>query len=153
MAAGSKGLATSGVNWGLSCTVADEASMGVILGHMKLFGAVDIGFAPLGPVRKQGKSRKAVESGRKGGLARAKAARRGTAERKPLLVAAEEAINGIAGPEFKTAIFTDALAKLGWKGNSQHHKAVTHLLEKKRIKRKGRGLYTKLPALVKTATG
>jgi hypothetical protein len=48
----SKGLATSNTRWGLSCVVMDEAAMGVILGHMKLFGATDIGFQPLGPVRK-----------------------------------------------------------------------------------------------------
>jgi hypothetical protein len=63
----SKGLATSGTRWGLSCTVADEASMGVILGHMKLFGADDIGFEPLGPAVKRHKNPANVKAGKAGG--------------------------------------------------------------------------------------
>jgi hypothetical protein len=152
MPSGSKGLATSGKRWGLSCVVEDEASMGVILGHMKLFGATDIGFDLIGPPAKRSKDPAHVQRGLK--AAETLRAKRGpTAGRKPLLAAAEDAIHGIAGPDFKTAVLTDALAKLGWKGSSQHHKAVTHLIETKRIRRKGRGLYTKLPLLVKTATG
>jgi hypothetical protein len=146
----SKGLATSNTRWGLSCVVMDEAAMGVILGHMKLFGAVDIGFAPLGPTRRAGKNPKAVEAGRKGGLAR-QARRRGTAERLPLLVAAEKALNEIAGHEFKTGSLIGMLERLGWSGSSQQNTAIQHLLEKKLMKRKERGVYTKLPALVKAS--
>jgi hypothetical protein len=146
---GSKGLATSGKRWGLSCVVTDEAAMGVILGHMKLFGATDIGFDVIGPVRKpQGKKNpKAVEAGRKGGLAR----RRGTAERLPLLAAAEKALSEIAGHEFKTNTLVGMLERLGWAGTGQQNRAIQHLIETKRMKRKERGVYTKLPSLVKDA--
>jgi hypothetical protein len=149
---GSKTLATSGLRWGLSCEVADEASMGVILGYMKLFGAVDIGFAPLGPLakRKRRKDPAAVARGKLSATVR-KRKREQTASRKPLTAAAEEFVSGLSRSEFRYGEFTKAMAKAGWEGSATLSRALAHLVGTKRVKKKSRGVYTKLPALVKQA--
>jgi hypothetical protein len=151
----SKGLATSNTRWGLSCVVMDEAAMGVILGHMRLFGATDIGFQPLGPVRKtrapattdtpdttvQGKPDK-----------RLRAHRRGTGERKPIAEVAAAFLASVKGHEFRISEYFEHLAKAGWESKSYAQRELNRQIGAKRVKATSeRGVYTKLPALVKAS--
>jgi hypothetical protein len=152
----SKGLATSNTRWGLSCVVTDEAAMGVILGHMKLFGADEIGFAPIGPVRKtrapvNGKATPEITVAGTPDK-RLRAHRRGTGERKPIAEAAIAFLASVKGHEFNVADYYEHMAKAGWEAKSYAHRELNRQIDAKRVKSTDRrGVYVKLPALVKAS--
>lgn len=129
-----KALATSGVRWGLSCEVEDEASMGVLLGYMKLFGASAIGFDPIGGKVKRRNPADAA-AGRKGG--RPKGIRNHS--RRPLMTEAQAVIEGY-GPnhEFATADFNLSMER--W-SQAARSRALMLLCKAKAIKRVRNGLY------------
>jgi hypothetical protein len=133
----SKGLATSGTRWGLSCTVADEASMGVILGHMKLFGADDIGFEPLGPAVKRHKNPANVKAGKAGGRPKGIA----NHSRKPLIEASSVFLKKVkAGEEFTVKAFNKHMLKEGW-GEPSAYRAINEEIAAGTIKRVSKGKY------------
>lgn len=134
-----KALATSGVRWGLSCEVADEASMGVLLGYMKLFGATAIGFDPLAPVGEQKRrspvARAAPGKGKKLGRPKGRASH----SRKPLMVEAREVIAKYpAGHEFGAQDFHLSMKRWSLSARSR---ALMLLVKEKAIKRVKLGVY------------
>jgi hypothetical protein len=120
--------------------------MGVILGYMRLFGANNIGFEPA----EMPKDPKRVSAGRKGGKMPKKARGR-TAGRHPVKVAARDALAKIKGPDFTWGSFMKELAAQGWNRKPTAQRAINSLIAEKLVKRKARGVYAKLPALVKNA--
>lgn len=127
-------LATSGIRWGLSCEVEDEASMGVILGYMKLFGASAIGFSPLTEAAKR-KVPARVATGKK--LGRPKGVK--SHSRPALMDDARDWIRGLpAGHEFGAKDFNLALKRWSLSARSR---ALMLLTKEKAIKRLKPGLY------------
>jgi hypothetical protein len=142
----SKALATSGVRWGLSCEVENEASMGVLLGYMKLFGASAIGFSPLEPTAAKRKNPARVAAGKKSG-GRPKGTR--SHSRGSLMDDARGFVSHLpAGHEFGTQDLHQALKRWSLSARSR---ALMLLTKEKAIKRVSPGLYrvTKHLALVK----
>lgn len=140
-----KTLATSGIRWGLSCEVSDEASMGVILGYMKLFGAEAIGFAPLAPANRR-KDPARVAAGKKSG-GRPKGAR--SHARGSLMDDARAFVSRLpAGHEFATQDLHLALKRWSLSARSR---ALMLLAKEKAIKRLRAGVYrvTKHLSIVK----
>jgi hypothetical protein len=142
----SQGLATSGMRWGVSCEVENEAQMGVILGYMKLFGGTAIGFENLGR-SDDAKDPARVRAGKLGG--RRKGSR--SHERGTLLVAARKVIAGLPEIWHKR----DFAKKLGW-SKSATSRALALLVASKEISRaKGvgaKGRYRTHPKIVRAAS-
>jgi hypothetical protein len=147
----SKGLITSGVRWGLSCEVDNEASMGVVLGYMTLLGATNIAWAPLDAPRKtrgakQAKNPKAVEAGRKGGLARARKAKNG---RKPAEAIGAQFLRAHHG-DFTATQINAVFEKAGY-SSTRAYSLVNRWIKAGTVKRTAVGQYSNLTGR-KTAT-
>lgn len=134
MANQSQGLMTSGFRWGLSCEVEDEASMGVLLGYMKLLGATNIGYGAIIPPGKTKSPTRSV-SGRKGG--RKKGVRNHS--RGPLMEEARAVIAKYpAGHEFGAQDFHMSMKRWSLSARSR---ALMLLVKEKAIKRLRMGVY------------
>jgi hypothetical protein len=138
-------LATSGLRWGLSCEVENEAAMGVLLGYMKLFGGINIGYEPLEPAKKR-KDPARVAAGKKSG-GRPKGSR--SHSRGSLMEDARAFVSKLpAGHEFGAQDLHLALKRWSLSARSR---ALMLLTKEKAIKRLRLGVYrvTKHLALVK----
>jgi hypothetical protein len=126
--------------------------MGVILGHMRLFGAQDIGFTPLGPVRKKrapGTPASATVEGKPD--KRLRAHRRKPGERKPIAEVAAAFLASVTGTEFSASQYLEFMDKEGWGSKSYARRELDRQIGAKKVKVKARGLFIKLPALVKAS--
>jgi hypothetical protein len=110
---------------------------------MKLFGADDIGFEPLGPAAKRRKDPARVASGKKGG--RPKGIRNHS--RKPMLEAARGFLSTVGlNKDFKLADFRDHMRKEGWP-ESACYKSLNDWKTAKVVKHTGTGLYKRVAEL------
>jgi hypothetical protein len=137
----SKGLKTSGVRWGISCEVGNEALMGAMLGYMTMLGAENIAWAPIGQEKKR-KDPGAVARGKLGAKARLAKLAKQKGARKPA-EAIGAAFLAKAGSSFRLRDLQAALRKEGW-SEGRGHLLISNWIDAGSVKRTDRGVYSSI---------